>query len=390
MTIAPQTLESVCVSIVDCEHKTAPLDPEGEYFAVGTPAMRGNKIDLGQARRISEETFRAWTRRLAPRYGDLLLAREAPVGPVVLIPRDARVAPGQRTVLLRPDPEQVDPRFLYYLLTSPAQQARLLQNAEGSTVAHLNVADVRSFQLPPLPPLQQQLAIAELLGLIDEKIDTNRNTLRVGQELVRAHFDAIADRSDSYVRVGAVVTESRTKVRSQLGQAPVVLSAVATGHLRRSDDYFNKQVYSKSIENYLLVRPGDVAYNPARANIGSIGFNDLDTFGAVSPVYVVASVSDNWREWLRCALTTSRVVDQIRILSSGSVRQNLRFSDFASMELPAPSPSSLESFTQMVREWRERAASLEVEIASLASLRDTLLPNLLSGHVRVASTEFRS
>lgn len=167
------TLADACIAIVDCEHKTAPIDPRGQYFAVGTPAMRGNRIDYGEARRVSEETFKAWTRRLAPRPGDLLFAREAPVGPVVRIPETLNVAPGQRTVLLRPDPFSVESDYLFYLLTSPEQQVRLLQKAEGSTVPHLNVADVRSFELPKLPPLNTQKEIAAALRALDDKIESN-------------------------------------------------------------------------------------------------------------------------------------------------------------------------------------------------------------------------
>ncbi len=184
------TLEQACVAIVDCEHKTAPVDPTGEYFAVGTPAMRGNRIDYDQARRISHETFLAWTRRLTPQTGDLLLAREAPVGPVVLIPDSLRVAPGQRTVLLRPDPQKLDSVFVFYLLSSPVEQRRLLEKAEGSTVPHLNVADVRRFELPPLPPLEEQRGIAATLGALDDKIESNRRAIDVALGLL----DAIAQR----------------------------------------------------------------------------------------------------------------------------------------------------------------------------------------------------
>ena len=93
-------LGSVLESLVDCEHKTAPRDESGEFFAVGTPAMAGNRVNYSQARRISAATFATWTRRMKPGAGDLLLAREAPVGPVVMIPTAENVAPGQRTVLM--------------------------------------------------------------------------------------------------------------------------------------------------------------------------------------------------------------------------------------------------------------------------------------------------
>lgn len=166
------TIEDLCTVIVDCEHKTSPIDADGQFFAVGTPAMRGNIIDFSQARRISQSTYASWTRRLTPRAGDLLFAREAPVGPIVLIPDSENIAPGQRTMLMRPDPSLADSRFFYYLLSSPAQQDRLQSLAGGSTVAHLNVADVRRFPLD-VPSLGDQRAIADVLGALDDKIAVN-------------------------------------------------------------------------------------------------------------------------------------------------------------------------------------------------------------------------
>ena len=177
-------LDDLCLNIVDCLHKTAPINELGNYFAVGTPAMRGNSIDYSLARRIDDITFDEWTKRLRPRYGDLLLAREAPVGPVVRIPIEENVAPGQRTVLLRPDTAKVISDYLYYLLIAPEQQERLNQPVGGSTVAHLNVADVRSFRLPDVPSLMEQRRIAEVLGALDDKIESNQAVITRAEQLI--------------------------------------------------------------------------------------------------------------------------------------------------------------------------------------------------------------
>lgn len=178
-----RTLADACEAIVDCAHKTAPIDPDGEYFAVGTPAMRRNVIDYAEARRINRHTFEDWTQRLTPRHGDLLLAREAPVGPIVQIPREENVAPGQRTVLLRPRPGVAHERFLFYYLASPQCQAALQVKASGSTVPHLNVADVRSLEVPSFPDYSAQQAIAEVLGALDDKIAANDRSIALADDL---------------------------------------------------------------------------------------------------------------------------------------------------------------------------------------------------------------
>ena len=196
MTEGSTTLGQMCAAIVDCEHKSAPVVTGRGFWAVGTAAMRAGRIDYSAARPISAETFGDWTRRLRPRFGDLLLAREAPVGPVVCIPRTENVAPGQRTVLLRPA-SGVEPGYLFALLSSALVQARLQERAEGSTVRHLNVSDIRTLVLPPLPSLAEQRGIADMLRALDDKIESNRRTIDICSELLDAASSSFALDVDS-------------------------------------------------------------------------------------------------------------------------------------------------------------------------------------------------
>src|SRR5690348_4599657 len=95
-------LTSLCKFIVDCEHKTAPLAPDG-YPSIRTPNVGRGRLILEGVNRVSAETYRAWTKRAVPQEDDLIIAREAPVGNVALIPAGLEVCLGQRTVLVRPD-----------------------------------------------------------------------------------------------------------------------------------------------------------------------------------------------------------------------------------------------------------------------------------------------
>jgi len=184
--VATPRLGDVSLAIVDCEHRTAPEDPDGTAWVVGTPALAWGSIDFAQARRVSESTYADWTRRMAPAVGDIILAREAPVGPAALVPPGMRVALGQRTVLIRPDPNAVEPRYLHAVLTSPRMQTAMKAKAEGSTVPHLNVAEVRDLGLPLLPSLVEQRAIAGILGALDDKIESNRRLVDAADQQEQA------------------------------------------------------------------------------------------------------------------------------------------------------------------------------------------------------------
>src|SRR5947209_4628156 len=104
-------------------------------MSVGTRAMKDGRLVLEACKPVSEPTYLVWTRRMQPRAGDLILAREAPVGQVIRVPEHPRVCLGQRTVLIRADETKVHPRFLHYWLLGPSAQALMAATAAGATVA---------------------------------------------------------------------------------------------------------------------------------------------------------------------------------------------------------------------------------------------------------------
>ena len=152
-------LSELCELIVDCEHKTAPIQEEG-IPSIRTPNIGKGKLLLEGVNRVSDETYKAWTRRAEPLAGDLILAREAPAGNVAVIPENLRVCLGQRTVLIRPKADIFDPSFLAFCLLEPQMQEKLLAHSRGATVQHVNMKDIRALDVGAIPPLRIQQQIS--------------------------------------------------------------------------------------------------------------------------------------------------------------------------------------------------------------------------------------
>lgn len=380
-------LDDLCLNIVDCLHKTAPINELGNYFAVGTPAMRGNSIDYSLARRIDDITFDEWTKRLRPRYGDLLLAREAPVGPVVRIPIEENVAPGQRTVLLRPDTAKVISDYLYYLLIAPEQQERLNQPVGGSTVAHLNVADVRSFRLPDVPSLMEQRRIAGVLGALDDKIESNLRTISLSESLVLAHFSslfnsgpvsagtALSDLMDVNPRYSLKRENLAIKVSMQdiPSDSPVInthaVMPVGAGSRFSNGDVLFARI-SPCLEN------GKTAIvdflSSSEVGFGSTEFIVLSPRGEISTTWIYALARDpNFREACRQAM------------SGSSGRQRLSADFFSRYTIATPKESDLVAFNEATMPLLTLMGARRDENQRLAQLRDALLPELMSGRMRV-------
>ncbi|MDO8872290.1 MAG: restriction endonuclease subunit S [Methanoregula sp.] len=180
-------LNSICEFIIDCEHKTAPIQEEG-YPSIRTPNIGRGRLILEGVNRVSEETYNLWTQRAIPREGDLILAREAPVGNVAIIQKNLQVCLGQRTVLIRPNKSKVDPNYLLYLLLGDEIQGKIQSLSGGATVAHLNMGEIRKMKLPTLPPLTTQQKIAAILSAYDDLIENNTRRIKILEEMAQAIY----------------------------------------------------------------------------------------------------------------------------------------------------------------------------------------------------------
>jgi type I restriction enzyme S subunit len=206
-------LNQVCELIIDCEHKTAPTQDTG-YPSIRTPNIGRGYFILDGVNRVSEETYQSWTRRAVPQFGDLIMAREAPVGNVAMIQQGLQPCLGQRTLLIRPDSSKVEPAFLNYFLNGPHVQGLIHAKKNGATVAHLNMKDVRTMKLPELPPLPVQRRIAGILSAYDELIENSQRRIRILEEMARALY------REWFVHLRFPGHENHPRVLSSLGDIP--------------------------------------------------------------------------------------------------------------------------------------------------------------------------
>ncbi len=178
-------LDEVCSGIVDSEHKTAPTQSDGNP-CIRTPNIGKGYFLLSEVRRVSSETYALWTRRAIPQEGDLILAREAPVGNVAIIPSRLTPCLGQRTVLVQARRETISPHYLLRILLSDVSQNAFAAVSSGATVAHLNLKDLRGMMI-----LVADQAVRVLVNPCFEAIDKQIACLLQRNELLRKTRDLL-------------------------------------------------------------------------------------------------------------------------------------------------------------------------------------------------------
>lgn len=293
--------------------------------------------------------------------------------------------------------EVADYEFVYYTLKN--DYTTLASLANGGAQQNLNAQIIKDYVLK-MPSLADQRRIASILSSLDRKIELNNKINADLEEMAQAIFknwfvDFEPFKDGKFVdselgmipegwkvgTLGDITNNKSTKVKER--NDVKVLSPVTSGELVLSEEYFTKQVFSSSIAKYKIVNKGDFAYNPARVNIGSIGRNEFDFDGCVSPVYVVFSVLDGYENYFDLFRKTDFFKDSVASLAIGGVRQSLSYDDLSSIEAIIPCENIVEKFNNLYNQMKKTIKANKLENSRLSLLRDTLLPRLMSGELEV-------
>ena len=292
--------------------------------------------------------------------------------------------------------EDNDNEYLYYLLSS----LNLNYHHIGGAQPLMTQDIIGRIEVIVPQTKDDQRRIASILSSLDRKIELNNKINADLEEMAQTIFknwfvDFEPFKDGKFVdselgmipegwKVGTLGDITKNKSAKVKERNDVkVLSPVTTGELVLSEEYFTKQVFSSSIAKYKIVNKGDFAYNPARVNIGSLGRNEFDFDGCVSPVYVVFSVIDGYENYFDLFRKTDFFKDSVASLAIGGVRQSLSYDDLSSIEVIIPSENAVEEFNNLYNQMKKTIKANKLESSRLSLLRDTLLPRLMSGELEV-------
>ncbi|UPT45785.1 MULTISPECIES: hypothetical protein [Streptomyces] len=158
-------VSAACTAIADCVNKTAPVfNGETPYRMIRTSNIRNGTVDLTNTFSVEHPTFIEWNRRGAPRMGDILFTREAPLGQAGILRSNKPVFLGQRIMLYRANENVIKSDLLLYnfLASHMKEQLRLL--GAGSLHEHMRVGDGLKLRVH-CPPLEHQDALVEQIDV---------------------------------------------------------------------------------------------------------------------------------------------------------------------------------------------------------------------------------
>lgn len=371
----------------DGPHATPQRVTSGPYF-LNISSLSHGRLDLAQSDHVSADEFTKWTRRVTPQADDLLFSYETRLGEAALMPDNVKACLGRRMALLRPNRDIVHPRFLLYYYLSPAFQQTIEQHTiHGATVNRISLSTIGKWPVT-IPTLNEQQAIAEVLGALDDKITANIKLAEIATCLAGNLFDQ-ATVFLPMVPMSAILTPI-------LGGTPT----------RSNADYWDGEYLWASAKDItgapfaVITTTEEKITQQAKERTkakplpaGSVILTARGTVGAVARLSVPASFNQSCYGFVPNSIAPGllyfsilRAAQQAKSLAHGSVFDTITMRTFDHLQIPDFGSTSAALEAQ-ITPLLEVATSKVVENASLARLRDTLLRELMSGKLRVNKAE---
>lgn len=399
------TLSDVTEFIIDTKHKT-PRYTDNGYPCIRTPNIGRGFFILNNARYVSEETYQEWIERAEPRSGDLIFAREAPVGNVAWIPSTLKPCIGQRTVLIRPIPGVVDGRYLSYLLLGDECQNRMHALSGGATVPHLNMSDIRKLELPELPKLREQQKIAAILSTYDDLIENNLRRIKILEEMaqnlyrewfVKFHFPGyeqvrmidsplgrIPDRWE-VIQLGEIAEEVRRGIPK--GKLDEMLPYVGLEHIPRKSlalDAWEDVVELGS--NKLIFEPGEILFGKIRPYFHKVSVAPFRGICSADTI-VIRSISEEDSALVTACVSSEEFVAHATATSNGAKMPRANWKVLIEYPVLRATTDLLKKFSRFYDDVIIQQQNLVQKNVILRQTRDLLLLKLISGELDVSELD---
>lgn len=424
-------VERVCELIVDCVNKTAPtVSDRTPYRMIRTTNIRNGRINLSECKYVEGDTYEKWTRRSKLQRGDVVLTREAPIGEVGIVTESEGVFLGQRLMQYRANGKLLDPRFLLYTFLSPKLKHQFgSHEGSGSVVSHIRVGDCFKFKLS-LPPLKVQRDIAATLGALDDRIallrETNATLEAIAQALFKSWFvdfdpvrAKVEGREPEGLDAGTAALFPDGFEESELGMVPRGWRVKAIGDVvdcvgggtpdTKTPEYWSPAEFSWTTPKDLsgLVAPvllaterklsakGLAKVSSGLLPVGTLLMSSRAPIGYLAIAQVPLAVNQGYIAMppgselppVYLLFWCQQNMDVIKNRANGSTFMEISKRAFRPIPALVPSAEILGAFVDLAGPLFDRVAENAQQAQTLTDLRDTLLPRLISGQLRLPEAE---
>jgi len=383
-------LQDVVSKLGDGLHGTPQYDVNGDYFFInGNNLVDGKIVIKENTQRVSHTEYLKYKKELSDRT--ILLGINGTIGNIAIYNNEKCVL-GKSACYFNVKNE-VDKHFIKYVVTNKHFQDYIETFAHGTTIMNVSLQTVReyTFKLPPLP---EQIQISSILSSLDDKIDLlhrqNKTLEQIAETLFRQWF--VEETGESWDKdvlgnlfdIGIGRTPPR-KEHQWFTTNPNDVKWVSIKDMGTSGIYIDtvsEYLTQEAVERFNIpVIPENTVMLSFKMTIGRLAISTEKMLSNEAIAHFKQKEkSILFPEFLYLYLKTFRWEN---LGSTSSIVEAINSQMIKEMELVVPDEKKLNNFKELMIPYFEKLKTNQNQIRSLTQLRDTLLPKLMSGEVRV-------
>jgi type I restriction enzyme S subunit len=406
-----RTIGDVCY-VTDGAHAKVERQDKGILYLtsknIGVGQLLLDQVDFishEDYERLFSNTTRSQRR---PVPGDVLTGIIGTFGNAYLYRENDHFGISSAVALLRADGKQLVPKYLYYVITSNAFSNAHFAYKSGSVQGYTNIPTIKRLPIPT-PSLPEQRAIAHILGTLDDKIELNRKMNETLEAMAQALFknwfvdfepfrnQGMEDSSLGQIprgwRVGKI---SELTFLSREGVNPSDCPDEMFDHHSIpafDEEHLPKAEIGKDILSNKFLVPSNAVLlsklNPRFPRVWLTSFSSSRRSLCSTEFLVALPLPGVSREYLYSLFCSRQFLEIFSTLVTGTSgsHQRVKPDYLLTMDTVVPNGDTIARFSNVSKPLHARVAQNLEESQTLASIRDTLLPKLLSGEIRVKDAE---
>lgn len=340
------------------------------------------------ARSISQSGLKNSSAKLIPK-GTVLLTSRAPIGYLAIAKNKISTNQGFKSLVVNAN--LTFNIFIYYWLKWNVNYLQLI--GTGSTFAEISGSTVKELRIY-LPPLTEQKAIAEVLSSLDDKIDLfhrqNKTLQAIAETLFRQWFIEEAQEEWEEKPLGTLfdVKIGRTPPRKEkqwFSSKKYDLKWISIKDLGNASAYINNVSEYLTLEAaerfHIPIIPENTVLLSFKLTVGRVAITTEKMLSNEAIAHFKARKETIFfPEYLYLFLKS---INYDRLGSTSSIAKAINSQIIKKIIMPIPDLKKLERFKKICQSNFKKIKANSAQIRTLTSLRDTLLPKLMSGHVRI-------
>lgn len=377
--------DQFCTLITDGTHDS-PKPQQSGWKLITSKHLKGHYIDFDSANWISEADYLKVISRSAVEQWDILFSMIGTIGNIYLEKNFHVEYACKNMGIFKFSGNKENALWMYYYLKSPQAKAYIQTHLRGSTQAYVPLGGLREMPVP-VPPQSVRNEIIAVLRPIDEKIECNNAINDNLQQQADALFSSLYDRSNTEVRFtdliqilggGTPKTGENTYWNGNI--AFFTPKDVGTPYTLITEKTISKEGLSHCNSR---LYPVNTVFVTARGTVGKVGMSGVPMAMNQSCYALVGKETHQ----LLVYFYTLKAVDRLKHKASGAVFDAITTRDFESEQIMKLSDDDATAFLRVAEPMFQEVLNNNIENLRLSTLRDSLLPKLMSGEIDVSAVQ---